>query len=415
MVDLHHKNYRWEMSELVVKDNALINASYNLDLTEQRLILLAIVEARESGKGINANDPLNIHAESYINQFGVHRNTAYQALKDACDDLFARQFSYQSLSEKGNIQHHKSRWVSEVIYVEQEAVVKLIFAPAIIPLITRLEKHFTSYELEQVSQLKSAYAVRLYEILIAWRSTGKTPVIGLDDFKKQIGINEGDYKRIDVLKSRVLEPSIKQINEHTDIIVSVAQHKTGRSVTGFSFRFKQKPQPKVEQRTDPKRDPNTPDFFVEMTDAQRHLFAHKLSELPEVGSEYAEIGESAEDFTKRLADMLLEPKKFRMFYPLLEQLGFSSKKNESTVKLVDQVKTYTIEDHKFIAFNPRGSVHLSSCAFNIARDKRYKHLKKDSEKMADFESRLKTMLLDEKQQSQFFGILRGETSRFKPN
>ena len=45
-----------------------------------------------------------------------------------------------------------------------------------------------------------------------------------------------------------------------------------------------------------------------MTDAQRYLFAHKLSELPEVGSEYAEIGESAEEFTKRLADMLLEPK-----------------------------------------------------------------------------------------------------------
>ena len=31
-----------------------MNASYNLDLVEQRLILLAIVEARESGKGINA-------------------------------------------------------------------------------------------------------------------------------------------------------------------------------------------------------------------------------------------------------------------------------------------------------------------------------------------------------------------------
>ena len=31
-------------------DNALINASYNLDLVEQRLILLAIIEARESGK-----------------------------------------------------------------------------------------------------------------------------------------------------------------------------------------------------------------------------------------------------------------------------------------------------------------------------------------------------------------------------
>ena len=45
------------MKNTVVKDNALINASYNLDLAEQRLILLAIVEARESGKGINTNDP----------------------------------------------------------------------------------------------------------------------------------------------------------------------------------------------------------------------------------------------------------------------------------------------------------------------------------------------------------------------
>ena len=88
------------MSKLVVKDNALMNASYNLDLVEQRLILLAIIEARESGKGINANDPLTVHAESYINQFGVHRVTAYQALKDACDNLFARQFSYQSQKVK---------------------------------------------------------------------------------------------------------------------------------------------------------------------------------------------------------------------------------------------------------------------------------------------------------------------------
>ena len=64
-----------------------MNASYNLDLVEQRLILLAIVEAKRVRKGINANDPLTVHAESYINQFGVARQTAYQALKDACDDL----------------------------------------------------------------------------------------------------------------------------------------------------------------------------------------------------------------------------------------------------------------------------------------------------------------------------------------
>ena len=36
---------------LVVKDNSLINAGYTLGLVEQRLILLAIIEARKQAKG----------------------------------------------------------------------------------------------------------------------------------------------------------------------------------------------------------------------------------------------------------------------------------------------------------------------------------------------------------------------------
>ena len=87
------------MSDLIVKDNALMNASYNLDLVEQRLILLAILEARESGKGINANDPLTVHAESYINQFGVARQTAYQALKK----MLVRTYLHANLVTKKNV------------------------------------------------------------------------------------------------------------------------------------------------------------------------------------------------------------------------------------------------------------------------------------------------------------------------
>ena len=306
-------------TELIVKDNALINASYNLDLVEQRLILLAIVEARESGKGINANDPLTVHAESYINQFGVHRNTAYQALKDACDDLFARQFSYQSLSEKGNVINHKSRWVSEVAYIDNEAVVRLIFAPAIVPLITRLEEQFTKYEIQQISNLTSAYAVRLYEILIAWRSTGKTPLITMYDFRQKIGVLETEYKRMYDFKKYVLDIALKQVNEHTDITVKVEQHKTGRSITGFSFSFKQKKS--ATHSVESKRDPNTLDLFSKITDKQRHLFANKLSELPEM-SKYSQGTESYQQFAVRIAAMLQDAEKFKELLPLLRKLGF---------------------------------------------------------------------------------------------
>ncbi|RLL36899.1 MULTISPECIES: replication initiation protein RepM [Gammaproteobacteria] len=302
-------------TELVVKDNALINASYNLDLVEQRLILLAIVEARESGKGINANDPLTVHAESYINQFGVHRNTAYQALKDACDDLFARQFSYQTMSEKGNVVNHKSRWVSEVAYIDNEAIVQLIFSPAIVPLITRLEEQFTKYEIQQISNLSSAYAVRLYEILIAWRSSGSTPIIPLTDFRKKIGVLDSEYKRMYDFKKYVLDIAIKQINEHTDITVKVEQHKTGRSITGFSFNFKQKKSVTAEINNLAQRK------IKQLTDSQRHFFANKLSVLPEMGS-YSQGTETFEQFAVRIAEMLKDYKNIEELLPYLQKVGF---------------------------------------------------------------------------------------------
>ena len=268
------------MSELVVKDNALMNASYNLDLVEQRLILLAIVEARESGKGINANDPLTVHAESYINQFGVHRNTAYQALKDACDNLFARQFSYQEINERGNTENVRSRWVSEVRYVDAEATVKLIFAPVVIPLITRLEERFTQYEMKQISELSTGYAIRLYELLICWRTTGKTPIIELSEFRQKTGVLENKYTAMCDLKKRVLEPALKQINEHTDITATYEQHKKGRVITGFSFKFKQKKPKQAEIATEtPKTASSDLDTIKPLTEPQIAKYSMILCKL----------------------------------------------------------------------------------------------------------------------------------------
>lgn len=307
------------MRDLVVKDNALINASYNLDLVEQRLILLAIVEARDSGRGINANDPLEVHAESYVNQFNVARQTAYQALKDACKDLFVRQFSYQEINKRGNVENVLSRWVSEIRYIDDEATVKLIFAPAIVPLITRLEEQFTKYELQQISNLSSAYAVRLYELLIAWRSTGQTPIIELAEFRQKIGVLDDEYTRMGNFKDRVLNLAIAQINEHTDINVQCQQHKKGRNISGFSFNFKLK---KVVITHN--KEQTALEIFSKFTGAQRHLFASKLSELPEM-NKYSQGTESYSQFAIRISEMLRDPQKFEELLPYLKKVGFNTK------------------------------------------------------------------------------------------
>ena len=304
---------------LIVKDNALINASYNLELTEQRLIMLAIINARESGQGITADSKLEIHASDYAKLFNVSIDASYKALREAVNNLFNRQFSYAAEYKRtGKTGIVRSPWVSRIFYVDDLALLEITFAPDVVPLVTRLEEHFTSYQAKQVAHLTSKYATRLYELLIAWREVGKVPQIEIGDFRNRLGLLDDEYTAMHNFKKRVLEPSIQQINEHTDITVTYEQHKKGRLISGFSFRLKQKQQAK---QVESKRDPNTPDFFIKMTDAQRHLFANKMSEMPEM-SKYSQGTESYQQFAVRIAEMLLQPEKFRELYPLLEKAGF---------------------------------------------------------------------------------------------
>lgn len=305
---------------LVVKDNALMNASYNLEVTEQRLMLLAIVYARETGEGITSESKLEICASDYSKQFNVTKEASYKALKSAVNNLFERQFSFQEETKKG-IGTVRSRWVSRIKYIDDSAIIEITFAPDVVPLITRLEKQFTSYQLKQVSQLTGKYAIRLYEVLIAWREIGKVPQIELSEFRRKLGIENHEYKAMNHFKSRVLESSIKQINEHTDITVSYDQHKRGRTITGFSFEFKSKSSSKKSQAKDLKRDQNTVDMFYQMTDAQIQTYASKLSKLPEFG--YLATGNEGYDaLASKISIMLKNSDQNIVFKTALKKLGF---------------------------------------------------------------------------------------------
>ena len=113
---------------LVVKDNTLINASYRLGLVGQRLLLLAVVAIRQQGQKITADTKISLHADSYKEHFGVSRQVAYQALKDGCDGIFGREYSYKDITEQGE-RVVRSHWVSQIAYIEQTATVELYFTP----------------------------------------------------------------------------------------------------------------------------------------------------------------------------------------------------------------------------------------------------------------------------------------------
>ena len=234
-------DWKMEMSkQLVTKDNSLIGASYSLGVVEQRLIFLAIIEAREQKTLIEAGGLLRIYAQSYAKQFNVEKHTSYEAMKRAVEGLYEAGFAYSKIDERsGKIGHYKSRWVDKIGYIDDLGCVELVFASDVIPLITRLEARYTEYELKQVVGLQSEYAIRLYELIIQWRSVGRTSQISLVELREKLGLVD-EYQRIEAFKRRVLDLAITQINEHTDITVEYEQHKQGRIITGFTFKFKVK-------------------------------------------------------------------------------------------------------------------------------------------------------------------------------
>ena len=275
------------MKAIVKKSNALVNASYRLTTVEQRLVLLAIVQSK--GKAIEGLE-FEIRAEDYAKQYGVSTNTAYEALKEATAELFDRSFSYQTITKSGQMGEVKSRWIADRTYINGEGVVKITFAPKVLPLVAELEKAFTYYELEQISELKSQYAIRIYEMLMSWRTKGEMPTISITELRKRLDLGI-KYNAVKDLKKYVIDLAIEQINENTDIIVTYEQHKRGRTVSGFTFTFKFK-------KNSPERDPNTVDFIEGQTDNEKN----KRKSITKAQAEkMARVGESYKELYRRLS------------------------------------------------------------------------------------------------------------------
>ena len=304
-------------SDLVVKTNQLNSAVQNLSLPELRIIQLAIVDARETGKGLDTKTPLRIDAMRYADAFDTTRQNAYILMKQSEETLFNRRFTYFD-NEKKPI---KSRWLQDVRYLDDEGAIEVCFTRLVVECITRLdgaEQFFTQYMLSQTANLNSVYSVRLYELLIQWKAAGKTPVFELSLFRGQMGLNDDEYKIMGNFKLRVLDLAVNEINEKTDLTVSYTQEKKGRVIHGFKFTVKQKqPQKAVKNE----RDINTVDMFATMTDKQIATFSRKLANMPELGN-LAPIGADIDTFAQMIANDLKDEKKQAKYKPYLEKLGF---------------------------------------------------------------------------------------------
>lgn len=225
--------------ELVVKSNRLIEASYRLGMNEQRIILYAICRCREEQKGLFPDLPVTITADAFVKQFpSVDKSNVYGQLKDAMNSLYNRSVTIHDTdpaTKKARVR--ETRWISEKAYIDGAGHVQILFTPEVIKYMTRLETEFTSYQLEKVGNMTSAYAVRIYELLAQHRDIGNR-TLNMAWLRGTLQIAPDEYKLTTNFIRKVIEVAVDQINKHSDLTVSYKPVKTGRAITDFTFKIK---------------------------------------------------------------------------------------------------------------------------------------------------------------------------------
>ena len=229
----------------VYKSNQVIEAGYKLSLNEQRVVLACIAQVN-SQEALLTTDEFELSAKDFASLFSISEDRAYHALVEVAENLFNRYVVVDNPDpRRPKIKRLKMRWISAIRYLTDEGKISLSFAQNMLPYLSELKGQFTRYQLKHIGNMSSIYAIRLYELLMQWKTTGIRE-IDIQWLKKQFQI-ENNYKSIKDLKKYVLEPAIKDINTHSDYHVTWTQRKTGRNVTHLLFTFaeKQPTEPKV--------------------------------------------------------------------------------------------------------------------------------------------------------------------------
>lgn len=238
-----------ESVPMVYKSNALVEAAYRLSIQEQRILLVCISQVRRN-EAVTDEVLYSVSAADVAKLSGTAIEGTYSELKAAALRLKRREVR---LIEEPNGKGKKpdvliTGWVQSIRYREGQGRVELRFSKDMLPYLNELTRQFTKYALADVAKMDSIYAIRLYELLRQWDSTGERE-IGLDQLREWLQL-EGRYSSIKDFKLRVLEPAIEQINEHSPISVSWDQRKTGRTVTHLLFTFGPKEAKQLEDAHD---------------------------------------------------------------------------------------------------------------------------------------------------------------------
>lgn len=219
-----------ESQALVVKSNDLIqNTRYQLSVMEQKIVIYLISKIVLEDKDIKT-------VNMSIKDFCALTNTT--AKGDSYDNV---RDSVRSLRDKSwwiklddNTEMLYS-WIDYAIIKKNTGNIEICLSKSLTPFLTSLKSRYTKYRLIEILKLKKRYSIRLFEILQSHLFKG----IYIDTIENirhmlDLGSKYVDYRDF---RTKILDPSIKEINQHTYLHVEYEPIKSGKKVEKIKFKI----------------------------------------------------------------------------------------------------------------------------------------------------------------------------------
>lgn len=216
----------------VTQDNHLIEACYSMNLNEKRLIMLGISKTNPQ-KLPKKTEPMkfSITAQEWAETYPDNENP-YRDMKRAAQAIRGKFVQFR---QKTGIR--AVNWVDAIDYYENEARLDITFGWTMSHYLCGMAEQFTTYDLLNTQKLKSVHSIRLYELLMQFKSTGYR-IESLENLRFSLNVGDG-YGLWNDLNRMVIKKAVNEINAKTNIKITYQPTKTGKKTTGIKFTFRE--------------------------------------------------------------------------------------------------------------------------------------------------------------------------------
>lgn len=225
---------------LVVKSNDLIQRNrFELSLPEQKTVayicsMIQPIQTEESGFQLEYEFKIREYCKICGIDYDNGKN--YQDVKATLKKL--RDKSMWLTLPDGS--ETTVGWLAKATTNKKSGIAHIKLDEDMVSYLFDLKQKFTQYQLYNVLGMKSAFSVRIYELMKSY-SFRHTITFELDELKKLLMVEDvKSYNRFPDFRRKVLEKAQLEINELTDINIEFEPIKTGRKVTSIKFIIEEK-------------------------------------------------------------------------------------------------------------------------------------------------------------------------------